>query len=323
MLRLRKRVVLVSRRLPSAVEQRLWRDYRPLLNETDTPYDAATLVRRADGADALLVCGTDTLSAEVIEALPRQVKAVATFSVGYDHIDLDAAARRGLTVTNTPDVLTDATAEVAILLLLAAARGASAAERKVRAGRWQGWAPTAELGLQLSGRTLGIVGMGRIGRATAHRARAFGMTIRYTSPDRLPPELEQGATYHARVEDMLPATPFLSLHCPLTPRTRHLLDDHRLGLLPDGAVVVNTARGPVIHDAALIRALRSGKVAAAGLDVFTGEPRLNPGYLALENVVLLPHIGSATRETRDAMGFCALDNLDAALAGREPPNRVV
>lgn len=226
-------------------------------------------------------------------------------------------------MTNTPGVLTDATAEVAMLLMLGAARRASEGERMIRSGTWSGWAPTQLLGLQLSGRRLGIFGMGRIGQAVARRARAFGMTIHYAGRRRLPPEEEQGALYHADVDDFLAHCDVLSLHCPATPETYHWLNAARIARLPDGAVVVNTARGSVIDDAALIDALRSGKVEAAGLDVFENEPALDPRYRDLSNTFLLPHLGSATVETRNAMGFKALDNLDAFFAGREPPDRVV
>lgn len=315
-------VVFVTRRLPEAVEARLMRDYRAILNRSDQLYDPASLAERCQGADAVLPCPTDRLDAGVIAGLPATIRAIATFSVGYDHIDVAAAAARGIVVTNTPDVLTAATADVAMLLLLAAARGAYSAERLLRSGGWTAWAPTGQLGIQLTGKRLGIFGMGRIGRAVARRARGFDMAIHYCDVAPLPAEDAAGAVYHARAEDMLPHCDFLTLHCPLTPQTRRFLDGERIALLPDGAVVVNTARGGIVDDEALIAALTTGKLAAAGLDVFDGEPKLNPGYLALENAVLFPHIGSATVETRNAMGFTALDNLDAVFAGREPPNRV-
>ncbi len=317
-------VVVVTRRLPAAVEARLERDYRPVLNPADTLYDPASLPGRCAeaGAAALLCCPTDAVSAEVVAALPTSVKAIATFSVGYDHIDVAAAKARGIVVTHTPDVLTDATADCAMLLLLAAARGAYSAEKLLRTGGWTAWAPTGQIGVQMTGKRLGIYGMGRIGRAVAQRARGFDMQIHYHDVGRLPESVEQGAVYHETAEELLGVSDFLSLHCPLTAQTRHFLDARRIALLPDGAVVVNSARGPIVDDAALIAALRSGKLAAAGLDVFEGEPRFHPDYLTLDNAILFPHIGSATAETRDAMGFMALDNLDAVLAGREPPNRV-
>lgn len=318
-------VVFVTRRLPEAVEARLTRDYTPVLNADDTPYSSSDLVERVvnAGAEAVLCCPTDKMTADVIAALPNRVRALATFSVGYDHIDLEAAKAHDLIVTNTPDVLTDATADCAMLLILAAARRAWSAESMLRRGDWTIWAPTGQIGTQVSGKRLGIFGMGRIGQALAKRARGFDMEIHYSDLAELPPELAAGATYHADPEELLAISDFLSLHCPLTDETRHFLDARRIALMPDGAIVVNTARGPIVDDEALIAALRSGKLAAAGLDVFDGEPKVNPGYLDLENATLFPHIGSATKETRDAMGFVALDNLDAVFGGRTPPNRVV
>jgi glyoxylate reductase len=209
-----------------------------------------------------------------------------------------------------------------LLLLLAAARRAGEGERMVRAGEWSGWAPTQLMGVHVAGKRLGIFGMGRIGRAVAHRARAFSMKIHYHDMQRLAPDVEDGATFHADVEEMLPVSDFLTLHCPLNAETRHFIDARNIARLPDGAVIVNASRGPVVDDEALIAALKSGKVAAAGLDVYDGEPRVNPGYLDLPNVFLAPHLGSATVETRNAMGFRALDNLDAFFAGNEPGDRV-
>lgn len=319
-----KPVILVSRRLPDAVEDRLRRDYAPVLNPQDQPYDPDNLATRAGetGAQGLIVTPTDRLSAPVIAALPAWVEILATFSVGFEHIDLAAARARGLVVTNTPGVLTDATADIALLLILAAARRASEGERLLRAGRWTGWAPTQLMGCHLGGRRLGILGMGRIGRALATRARALGMVVHYHNRHRLPPEHEGDATFHDSVDSLLAVSDVLSLHCPATPQTRHLLNAARLALLPEGAIVVNTARGSVIDDDALIAALTTGRVAAAGLDVYDGEPQIPPGYLSLPNTVLLPHLGSATVETRCAMGYAALDCLDAHFRGDVPPHRV-
>jgi lactate dehydrogenase-like 2-hydroxyacid dehydrogenase len=317
-----KPVLFVTRRLPPAVEARAARDYDARLNAEDKPPSAADVVRLAEGAAAVLCCPADRLDADTIRALPDSVKVIATFSVGYDHVDVDAAKARGMAVCNTPDVLSLATAELAMLLVLAAARRAGEGERMVRAGKWEGWAPTQLLGLQVSGRRLGIFGMGRIGRELARMARAFDMEIHYRDVQRLPPELEQGATFHDNDESFLPACEVLSLNAPGGGGTRYWLNAERIGKLPSGAVVVNAARGTLIDDAALIAALRSGQVGFAGLDVYEGEPKLDPAYLELENVVLLPHLGSATRETRDAMGFLALDGIDALLAGRRPANFV-
>jgi len=318
-----KSVVLVTRKLPQAVEDRLLRDYQPRFNRDDSLYSTDKLIELAQGADIILPCHTEKFSADVIARLPASVKAIVCFSVGVDYVDLAAARARNIIVTNTPDVLTDATAEIAMLLMLGAARRASEGERLIRAGKWQSWSPTFMLGTQVTGKRLGIVGMGRVGQATAQRGRGFNMTILYSNRSRLALELEKGATYFGSVEAMLPHCDFLALHCPATPETHHLLNAERIALLPDGAIVVNTARGSVVDDDALVAALRSGKIAAAGLDVFNGEPgNIHPGYRELENTFLLPHIGSATVETRDAMGFRALDNLDAIAAGYEPHDRV-
>ena len=316
-------VVFVTRKLPPAVEDRLRRDYEPRFNAEDRLYSTDELIDLAQGANVIVPCHTEKLSADVIDRLPASVKAIVCFSVGTDHVDLAAAKARNIIVTNTPDVLADATAEIAMLLILGAARRASEGERLIRAGKWKSWSPAFMVGRQVTGKRLGIVGMGRVGQVTAQRARGFDMTILYSNCSRLAPGLERGATYYKTVEAMLPHCDYLALHCPSTPETHHLLNSERIALLPDGPIVVNTARGSVIDDEALVAALKSGKVAAAGLDVFNGEPdNIHPGYRELENTFLLPHIGSATFETRDAMGYRALDNLDAIAAGREPHDRV-
>ena len=314
--------LLVSRRLPDAVEERLSGDYEATLNLNDEDRGAEGLIALSSGMDALLVTPTDRFDGAAIARLADTVKIVATFSVGFEHIDVAAAGKRTLVVTNTPDVLTDATADMTILLMLAAARRAGEGERLMRADAWSGWAPTQLMGVHVTGKRLGIVGMGRIGRAVAHRARAFGMQIHYHDMHRLGPQADEGATFHADVEEMLPISDFLTLHCPLNADTRHFLDAEHIARLPKGCVIVNASRGPVVDDEALIAALKSGQVAAAGLDVYEGEPRVNPGYRDLANVFLAPHLGSATLETRNAMGFRALDNLDAFFAGREPADRV-
>jgi lactate dehydrogenase-like 2-hydroxyacid dehydrogenase len=314
--------LLVTRRLPPAVEARAGRDYDALLNPEDRPLAPEAILAACRGRDALLPTLTDRLDADFIARLPDGIRIVSTFSVGFEHIDLGAAKARGIVVTNTPGVLTEATAEIAFLLLLGAARRAWEGESLLRSGQWSGWTPTQLMGAQLAGKRLGILGMGRIGQAVARRARAFGMEIHYHNRRRLSADLEEGAVFHADPEALLRESDFLTLHCPLTPETRKFLDARRLALLPPGAIVVNTARGPVVDDRALIEALKSGRVAAAGLDVYDGEPALDPGYLDLPNAFLLPHLGSATVETRNAMGFKALDNLDAFFAGREPPDRV-
>ncbi len=319
----KRMVVLVTRKLPPAVEDRLRRDYEPRFNAEDRLYSTDELISLAQGADVVIPCHTEKLSSEVIARLPASIKAIVCFSVGTDHVDLAAAKARNIIVTNTPDVLADATAEIAMLLMLGAARRASEGERLIRTGKWNTWSPAFMVGRQVTGKRLGIVGMGRVGQVTAQRARGFEMTILYSNRSRLAPALEKGATFYKTVEAMLPHCDFLALHCPATPETHHLLNSDRIALLPDGAIVVNTARGSVVDDDALVSALRSGKLAAAGLDVFNNEPdNIHPGYRELENTFLLPHIGSATFETRDAMGYRALDNLDAIVSGRVPHDRV-
>lgn len=318
-----KPVILVTRKLPDAVEERLRRDYRPILNPDDRLYSDDELIELAVQADAILPCHTEKFTAEVIARLPDNVRAIANFSVGYDHVDVEAAKAKGVIVTNTPDVLSDATAEIAMLLMLGAARRASEGERMVRARTWKDWSPSFMVGRQVTGKRFGVIGMGRVGQVAAQRARGFDMQIHYYNRRRLSADLENGAVYHETLEGLLPQCDILSLHCPATPETAGLLNRERIALLPDGAIVVNSGRGGVVDDDALVEALKSGKVYAAGLDVFNGEPEnIHPGYRKLENVFLLPHIGSATFETRDAMGHRAIDNLDAIFAGREPHDRV-
>lgn len=320
-----KPVLALARTLPDAVEARAARDYDARPAPVDIPpLGGDALVAHAAGADGLLVAPGNMVTAAVIAALPDTVRIIASFSVGVDHIDLDAAQRRGILVTNTPDVLTAATADVAMLCLLGAARRAGEGEALMRAGTWAGWTPTHMMGTEVTGKRLGIVGMGRIGRAVARRARAFDMTIHYHSRTPLPPDESGGAVFHESVDDLLPHCDVLSLHCPATPETIGLMNAERIARLPRGAILVNTARGPVVDDEAVIDALKRGHLAAAGLDVFTGEPAINPAYRDLPNTFLLPHLGSATVETREAMGFRALDNLDAVLRRSTPPgDRVV
>ncbi|WP_119302237.1 2-hydroxyacid dehydrogenase [Dongia deserti] len=318
-----KPIIFVTRRLPDAVTHRLTSAYEARLNEHDGVLSPDQLVTGAEGADALLVTPTDKLTAEVIGRLPKSVKMIATFSVGYEHIDLNAAKARGLPVSNTPDVLTDATADIALLLMLGAARRAYEGERAVREATWKSWSTTYMLGIHMTGKRLGIFGMGRIGQAVAKRARAFDMQIHYFNRRRLAAHLEHGAIYHASADEMLPLCDFLSINAPGGPETHHWLNTERIARLPDRAIVVNTSRGPLVDDNGLTAALKSGKLFAAGLDVFENEPNIHPGYRELPNVFLLPHLGSATVETRNAMGFKALDNLDAFFAGQELPDRVV
>jgi lactate dehydrogenase-like 2-hydroxyacid dehydrogenase len=314
--------LLVTRKLPDAVEARIARDYDATFNPSDAVRDGAALAAAAAGHDAVLLAAGDPFGAATIDALPASIRTLATFSVGFDHVDLAAAKARNIIVTNTPDVLTDATAEIAMLLILASMRRAGEAERMVRARQWVGWAPTQLMGLSVSHKRLGIFGFGRIGRRLAEMARGMRMEIHYHDVAPAAPDLEQGATYHADESKFLATCQVISLHAPGGEKTRKWLNASRIAQLPPRAVVVNTARGTLVDDAALVAALHSGHVAYAGLDVFDGEPRIFEGYYTAPNVTLLPHLGSATIETRDAMGFRALDNLDAVFAGREPRDRV-
>lgn len=314
--------VLVTRKLPEAVEARLERDYDARLSPDDSELDTEALLRAARGADAIMPCHSERFPAEVIARLPESVKIIANFSVGTDHVDLAAAKQRGVVVTNTPDVLNDATAEVTMLLMLGAARRAGEGERLVRAGGWRSWSPAFMVGTQVTGKTVGIVGMGRVGKVVAERCRGFAMQIHYHNKARLPAEVEQGAVYHQRLDDMLPHCDFITMHCPNTPETQGMINQDSIARMKDGVIFVNAARGTIVEEDALMAALRSGKIKAAGLDVYRNEPFIDERWAKIENVFLLPHIGSATAETRDAMGFRALDNLDAYFAGREPGDRV-
>lgn len=322
-----KPILLVTRKLPEAIEARAARDYDARLNPQDEPWstDGADIAQRAGAikADGILGAAGDRFDAACIKALPDSVKVIATFSVGFDHIDTGAAKARGIVVVNTPEVLSFATAECAFTLLLMAARRAVEGERLVRSGQWQGWAPTQLMGVTLEGKKLGILGFGRIGRELATMARGFRMEIHYRDMQRLPPELEQGAIFHDTEEGFLRTIDVLSMHVPGGEGTRKWLNAERLARMKQGSIVINSGRGPSLDDEALIAALTSGRIRAAGLDVYDGEPKVHPGYLPLENVVLLPHLGSATIETRDAMGRRALENLDAVLLqGAAPPHRV-
>jgi lactate dehydrogenase-like 2-hydroxyacid dehydrogenase len=314
--------VLVTRKLPDAVHERLKRDYSVDLNLDDRLYDADEIVARANSADAILPCHTERFTADLVSRLPNCIKIVANFSVGVDHCDLAAFEERGIVVTNTPDVLSDATAETAMLLMLGAARRAGEGERMMRDGTWKDWSPAFMVGAAITGKTLGIIGMGRVGQTLAKRARGFDMNVIYYNRTRLSPDLEQGAVYCETLEKLLPNCDVLSLNCPSTPETQGFFNEAIINQLKPGTILVNTARGALVDEAALITALKSGQIAAAGLDVFVTEPGGNPEIAKLPNTFLLPHIGSANKETRDAMGYRALDNLDAYFAGNPPGDRV-
>lgn len=298
------------------------RDYEVVTKAEDTPGTAAEIIALSAHVDAMIPCHSEHFSADVVAQLDPRLKIVANHSVGVDHCDLAALAARGIVVTNTPDVLSDATAEIAMLLMLGAARLAVPGDRLVRTGAWDSWSPSFMVGTQVTGARLGIVGMGRVGRAFAQKARGFGMEVHYHNRTRLSAQEEHGAIFHPTLDTLLPQAQFLSLHCPATPDTRDLLNARTLAMLPQGAIVVNTARGALVDEEALIAALDTGHVAAAGLDCFKVEPGGNPAFASRDSVFMLPHIGSATRATRDAMGYRALDNLDAFFAGSAPGDRV-
>jgi len=317
-----KPVLWMPRRLSDATIERARNTYDLILNEDDTPGTAEEIVAMSARVDAMIPCHSEHFTAEVVARLDQRLKIIANHSVGVDHCDLAALKARDIVVTNTPDVLSDATAELAMLLMLGAARHAVAGDRLVRTGAWDSWSPSFMVGKQVTGARLGIVGMGRVGRAMAQKARGFGMEIHYFNRSPLDPDMAQGATYHATLETLLPQSDFLTLHCPATPETTDLMTARTLAMLPDGAVLVNAARGALVDEAALIAALDAGKLAAAGLDCFKTEPGGNPAFSGYDNIFMLPHIGSATKQTRDAMGYRALDNLDAFFAGGEPRDLV-
>lgn len=317
-----KKRLWVTRRVSDNTLARARRDYEVILNESDIPPDPEEIVRMSAEVDAILPCHSEHFDAEITPRLDKRLKIIANHSVGTDHCDLQALAQKGIVVTNTPDVLSDATAEIAMLLLLGAARRAPEGDQLVRGGQWNDWGPAFMVGQHVTGKTLGIVGMGRVGQVMAKRARGFDMEIHYYNRNRLPAELEQGAVFHESLETLLPVSQFLSLHCPANPDSINLMNEKTFSMLPMGSIFVNTARGALVDEDALIKALDSGRVAAAGLDCFQLDPGGNPKLSTYNNVFMLPHIGSATRDTRDAMGFRALDNLDAFFSGQEPGDRV-
>lgn len=316
--------VTVTRRLPEAVEQRAATLFAATLNPADTPRTTAELIEMMRAVDGIVPTVTDRITAEVLGATPRRVRIIANFGVGFNNIDVVAAKQHGIVVTNTPDVLTDETADTAIALLLMVARRLSEGEREVRAGKWTGWRPMHHLGTKVSGKTLGIIGLGRIGRAVAKRASAgFGMRVLYYDPPVSAAQaMEVGATPRDSLEAVLRESDFVSLHAPALAETRHLMNAERFAMMSPHAFLINTARGDLVDEAALVRALRSRTIAGAGLDVFEREPIVSPELLTMDNVVLLPHLGSGSTETRVAMGMRALDNLEAFFAGHAPTDRV-
>ncbi len=278
------------------------------------------LLREIAGKVAAITLLTDKVDDELLDAAGSDLRIVANYAVGFDNIDVDACTRRGVMATNTPEVLTETTADTAWALMMAAARRVAEGDRFLRSGAPWIWGPEMMLGRDIHGKVLGIVGFGRIGQAVARRGKGFGMSVRYHDPFRPSSEVERELNAEYReLDELLAESDFVSVHVALTPETRHLFDRERLRRMKPTAVLVNTSRGPVIDEAALVEALREGDLFAAGLDVFENEPEVHPGLLELDNAVVIPHLGSATVETRDAMGFLAVENVEAALAGRRPP----
>ncbi len=318
--------VVITRRWPEEVEQKLKERYDVQLNSDDKPMDVAALQEALGTADALLPTVSDRITAEVLSAEPLKTRILGNFGVGFNHIDLEAAKSRGLVVTNTPEVLTDCTADLAMTLLLMTARRAGEGERHVRTHGWTGWRPTHMIATKVAGKVLGLIGFGRIARAVAQRAHfGFGMKILFQDPYPPPKEVAYalGAEQCGTVEEVLERSDFVSLHCPGGMETRHLINAERLARMKPQALLINTARGDVVDEQALVAALKKGTITGAGLDVYEAEPRVTEEFLTMENVVLLPHLGSATRETRVAMGMRVVENIDAFFAGKPPRDRVV
>jgi glyoxylate reductase len=321
-----KPLVIVTRKLPDVIETRMMELFEVRINLADRPLSAEDLVTALRAADVLVPTVTDRLDARVLTAAGEgRCRLIANYGTGVDNIDLNAAQRLGLTVTNTPDVLTEDTAEMTMALILSVPRRLTEGERLLRSGKWNGWSPTFMLGHRVTGKRLGIVGMGRIGQAVARRARAFDMAIHYHNRRRVHPDIEAEleATYHESLDQMLARTDIITLHCPRTPATYHLLSARRLKLLRPDAFLINTSRGEIVDEVALVRMLRSGEIAGAALDVYEHEPAVNPKLLQLDNVVLLPHMGSATIEGRVGMGECVIVNIRSFADGHTPPNRVL
>lgn len=320
-----KPIVALTRQWPAEVEQYLEQHYQLQRNLSDEPFSAEQMQAALCEADAVLPTVTDRLDAAVFDSPNIRAKIIANYGVGYSHIDVAAAKAAGIVVTNTPDVLSDCTADIAMTLMLMAARRAGEGEREVREGRWIGWKPTHLIGRKVSGKTLGIVGYGRIGQAMARRAHhGFGMQIKVFNRSAIAPEVlaQNNAQQCSDLNSLLQQSDVVSLHCPGGDTNRHLINADALAQMKSSAYLINTARGEVVHDDALITALQAGQIAGAGLDVFEGEPNLDARYRSLDNAVLLPHLGSATEETRVEMGMRACENLAAFFTGKEPADRV-
>ncbi|MEX0693614.1 MAG: D-glycerate dehydrogenase [Rhodospirillales bacterium] len=320
-----KPIVVVTRKLPDAIETRMMELFDVRLNLDDQPMSASDLADAVKSADVLVPTVTDRIDAKILSQTGPNLRLIANYGAGVDHIDLASSRQRGITITNTPDVLTEDTADMTMALLLAVPRRLTEGERELRSGGWPGWSPTWMLGHRIYGKRLGIIGMGRIGQAVARRARGFGLSIHYHNRRQVPEAVENEleATYWESLDQMLARMDFVSVNCPHTPATYHLLSARRLKLLRENAVIINTARGEIIDENALTRMLANNEIAGAGLDVFEHEPAVNPKLVALDNVVLLPHMGSATHEGRMDMGEKVLINIKTFVDGHAPPDRVL
>lgn len=321
----KKPLVIVTRKLPEAIETRMMELFDARLNIDDVPMSKAELIEAVKQADVLVPTVTDRIDSAVLAHAGPNLRLIANFGTGVDHVDLQTARSRGITVTNTPDVLTEDTADMTMALILAVSRRVAEGERMIRNGEWTGWAPTSMLGHRIWGKRLGIVGMGRIGRALARRAKGFGLSVHYHNRRRIHPdtEAELDATWWESLDQMLAHVDVVSVNCPHTPATYHLLSARRLKLMQPHAILVNTARGEIVDEPALTRMLADREIAGAGLDVFEHEPAVNPKLLELQNAVLLPHMGSATIEGRVDMGEKVLINIKTFVDGHTPPDRVI
>ena len=313
--------ILITRRLLRSCEEKASKIFDANINLNDELYSQKKLIKLSEGCDGILTSLTDKIDESTINQLPETVKIISNFAVGFGNIDLDTAKKKGIAVTNTPDVLTDATAEIGILLILGACRRASEGIENAKESKWK-WSADYLIGKQLTGARLGILGMGRIGRSLAKLARAFGMIIHYHNRSKLSSELEMGATYHDNIKSLFSVSDVLSINCPATKETENIINAETLEYFPDGAIITNSARGDIIDDEAMINALKKRKIYALGLDVYKDEPNLNAGYLNVKDVFILPHLGSATKETRTAMGNLAIDNLDEFFKTGKCKNKV-
>ena len=315
------RKILITRKLIKSSEEFAKKFFEVKLNENDNILSKEEIINRSQGCEGVLSSITDKFDSDLILKLPNTIKIISNFAVGFGNIDIDAAKEKNIVVTNTPDVLTDATAEIAMLILLGAARRAKEGSEWANKKNWK-WSADFLIGKQLSGARLGILGMGRIGRAVADRAKSFGMKIHYYNRSRLNKNLEKDAVYHKSLESLLSVSDFFSINCPATKETKNIINKNTIKYFPNGAVVSNSARGDMINDDDMVEALKSGKIFSLGIDVYNGEPNIHPEYLTLPNVYVLPHLGSSTEKTRTAMADLAIKNIDEFFNQGKSTNRV-